>query len=580
MSEETKRPERAVQRETLRWLGRRCGRKNLCGVVWLALAAGALSVTSVMSAFIYKQIVDGAASGQRDVFLRYIALYGVLFLFNTVVRVLRYSCRENVSFGLEKTLKDQLYASLMRADYAQLSHRHTGELMNNLGSDINIVVDDLLSIGPGLISLAVRLVGAMAVLAVWDVRFCLLYVAAGLFSMLAASKLRPVMKRMQKDVRAKYDVQWNYLEETLNNMAIVRAFNAQQRAESRLARLMEGLRGARRKRNNFSNLCNTGLSALMDCGYLFALLWCGAGLLHGTLTYGMLTAVLYLVGMIQEPFANVSSYIPQYYAMCTSAERLKALMELPAETGEAADTAALAASFDGLRAENMSFSYGRSPVLTHADLHVRRGEFVAFTGRSGIGKSTLFKLLLALYRPDEGTLMVEKSDGTTESVGAATRGLFAYVPQGNCLLSGTIYDCVRFLPDNEAPTEAERERVRWACRVACAEDFILAMPQQYETRVGEHGTGLSEGQAQRIAVARALYTDAPVLLLDESTSALDEALERDLLENIRALTDKTVLIVTHRRKALAVCDRAVRLENGRFEEGAAADEPGENGFGN
>lgn len=569
MSEEKDiRHDRAAQRETLRWIGQVCG-KNLYGIGWLALASGVLSAVSVLSALIFKRIVDSATGGDRHTFLLYIGLYAGMFLFNTLVRVARYYYGETVSFSLEKGMKSRLYADLMDADFSSLSQKHTGELMNYFTGDVNIVIDDLLSLGPGLLSLAVRLIGAMAVLAAWDPRFCLLYIVAGVASAAATTKLRPIMKRLQKNVRDEYDALCNYLQETLENIVMVRAFEAQPRARRRLERLMDTLRGARRKRSNFSNFCNTGFSALMDCGYLFALLWCGVRLLDGTLSYGTLTAVLYLVGMIQEPFASVSSYIPQYYAMCTSAERLKKLMELPKESEHSAPVPEkLTENFRALCVENVDFSYDRSPVLQNAQLRIERGEFIALTGRSGIGKSTLFKLLLALYRPGSGSVTVETADGCLP-VGAGTRGLFAYVPQGNFLISGSIYDCVRFLPEGSAPTEEEKARVRWACRVACAEDFILAMPRQYETQVGERGTGLSEGQAQRLAVARALYAGAPVLLLDESTSALDEALERDLLENIRALTDKTVLIVTHRRKALAVCDRVIRLENGRFAEGEA-----------
>lgn len=570
-TEQQKRPGRVAQRETLRWLGKFCGR-SLYGIVWLALASAVLSAVSVLSALLFKQIVDSASGGDRQGFLLCIGLYAGVFVFSVCVRAGCTYYSERVGFGLEKNLKSQLYAGILRADYAQLSQRHTGELMNCLDGDVDIVVGDLLSLGPGLLSLIVRLFGAMILLAVWDARFCLLYVAAGIATAFAAGKLRPVMKRLQNNVRTEYDTLWVYLQETIENTMVVRAFSAQGRARYRLEKLMDSLRMVRRKRSNFSNFCSTGLSAVMECGYLFALLWCGMRLLDGSLSYGTLTAVLYLVSMVQEPFASVSSYIPQYYAMCTSAERLKGLMELPREEEAVPADACTPQKFAGLRAQDVRFSYGRgAPVLEHMNLTVRRGEFVALMGRSGIGKSTLFKLLLALYRPEAGSVCVELQDGSVQPVDAAARGLFAYVPQGNFLLSGSIYDCVRFLPESDTLTAEERERVQWACRVACAEEFILAMPQQYETQVGERGHGLSEGQAQRLAVARALYTGAPVLLLDEATSALDETLERDLLENLRALADKTVLIVTHRRKALAVCDRVLRLENGRFVEGEISD---------
>ena len=231
---------------------------------------------------------------------------------------------------------------------------------------------------------------------------------------------------------------------------------------------------------------------------------------------------------------------------------------LPEKTDGVPDTAALRAGFSALKVENVGFSYGRAPVLSGASLTVRRGEFAVVSGASGIGKSTLFKLLLGVLQPQSGAVTV-RTDAGAYPASRATRGLFAYVPQGYLLFSGTVRENLLL----GAPDASDADIAR-ALEISCADDFLRALPEGLDTRLGEGGYGLSEGQMQRLAVARALLTGAPVLLLDEATSALDAQTERRLLANLRAQSGRTCLLITHKTAALDLCDSSFTLRDGRL----------------
>ena len=267
--------------------------------------------------------------------------------------------------------------------------------------------------------------------------------------------------------------------------------------------------------------------------------------------------MLQLVGQIQTPFANLSTFIPQYFAMIASVERLMEAEAFPddcpgrqLDEGEIEDL--YEHDFEGLRFEDVSFAYPdraeRTEVLHHVTAEAKKGELVAVVGPSGQGKSTLLKLLLCLYPLDEGARLLLTAEGP-KPLTAAHRGLFAYVPQGNRIYSGTVREALTF-GDGTIGEEA----IRQALSVAVA-DFVYDLAQGLDTPLGERGAGLSEGQLQRLSIARAILSNHPILLLDEATSALDEATEARLLQNLKSQTSRTVLIVTHRTKVRDACDR-------------------------
>jgi len=305
------------------------------------------------------------------------------------------------------------------------------------------------------------------------------------------------------------------------------------------------------------------LNFIFSAGYVFALIYGGIKILNGDIFYGDLSAILQLVNNVQVPFASLSNLLPTYYSMIASAERLMEIEKIDAETKETDKTENAVSEIKDMRSiviDNVTFSYGRDTVLQNASLKVNRGDFIAVLGRSGIGKSTILKLLLGVYNVKDGELYIETGGGK-HNLDVYSRTVFSYVPQGNLLFSGTLKDNVAFIK-----ADATDEEIEKALITSCAYDFVKELPDGLNTVVGENGTGLSEGQIQRIAIARALLCGAPVILLDEATSALDDITEKQLLSNLKELQDVTVIIVSHRKQVLSVCNRAVAVKNKRIEE--------------
>lgn len=558
------------QKKELLWLVQHA-RPAMVGIVLLSLCACLLSGFSIAFALLMKQLIDSAVQHDLTGFGRCALLYLGMLLFQSALVLLVNIRSEKLYNWLEHQLEASVFETLLRMEHGSFSAYPTGALMSHITSDVGTVINSILNLLPGLLSLLVKLVGAAALLIVWDRRFAFVLLVGGGAMMGAATLLRRKLKQMQREVRAEEDKAWSFLAEMFRSELVLKVFSVQKRAVERLHEQLDQLQKVRFRQVVFSNVCNRGFNLGMNLGYLFGLLWCSVGLLHGTITYGTLTAVLDLVGQLQAPVSQIGSYVQQYASLCASVDRLMALEQQPAELqdrlNEQADRA-LYAGTESIRAQGLTFAYAMGkPVYTQASLQIGKGETVAFVGRSGIGKSTFLKLLLALYPPAGGEIWLQGADGTQTPVTVNTRSLFAYVPQENGLLSGSIWECVVLLKKAQELTPEEKSRVQQACRTACAEEFILTLPQGYDTILGENGAGLSEGQMQRLAVARALYTQAPILLLDEATSALDEATEARLLANLQAdSAQKTVLIVTHRKAALALCDRVFEVKNGQFQQ--------------
>lgn len=549
------------------------------GIILLSVGCCVAAGISVVFALLMRELVDCAVGRDIPGFGRAVLLYLALLIVQMLLAGVLNFFDEKVWFRLDEQLQASVFRTMLRMEHSRFASYHTGVLMSHIMTDVETIANTLLDLLPGVLSLLVTLLSTATLLILWDTRFALVLLAGGGVMMVFAAFLRRRMKQLQKDVREQNDKTWSFLNETLQSMTILKAFCAQDLMQSRLDARMQQLKQARFRRMMFSNFCSRSMNFCMNGGYLLGLVWCGVGLLRGTVSYGTLTAILQLVGHIQSPFSQLSGYIPKYYAMCTAAERLMALEEEPAEPEAALEysaerCAALYRDMTAIRAEGLTFGYKDKMIYTNAVLSIRKGETVAFMGESGIGKSTFLKLLLSLYPLAGGSIWLEQSDGGRVPISVETRGLFAYVPQENALLSGSIWECVTLFKKAGELTDAEKEDVSRACRTACAEEFILALPQGYDTVLGEGGKGLSEGQMQRLAVARALYAACPVLLLDEATSALDEATEAQLLTNLQKEAGKrTVLIVTHRRAALALCDRVFEVRNGQFHEQEENDDP-------
>ena len=530
------------------------------GLLVLSVLGSAVdSVCAVSLSLCAKYVIDAAQRGDMAALVRAGVAAAAVILLHLALHMLNKDLQVRIAGRLEMRLKNTAFGTLLEKAYSAVSDHHSGELMTRLTADVTVVSDNFATLLPSVAAMLARLVCAFAVITALDYRFACVLAAAGLILFLCTRLFRGKIKKMHRAVQESDGRLRSFLQEALENLLAVQVFGAYDRTNAEAQDRGEENYEAKLKRNRWSIFANTGFSAVFSGGFLFALLWSGVRLCTGSITFGTLTALLQLVNQVQMPVSNLSGIMPKYYAMLASAERLMELSSLPDDTAlnPPCEKQALWDSFTGLHLRDVSFSYGRNPVLQDVQLSLPRGEFAVLSGISGIGKSTLFKLLLGVLKPDAGAVEIETAAGAL-SADKTTRALFSYVPQGNLLFSGTVRENLCFVK-----ADATEEEIDRAVRVSCADEFLRELPEGLDTRLGEGGRGLSEGQMQRLAVARAVLTDAPVLLLDEATSALDAQTERRLLQNLKALPGKTCLLISHNTAAFDVCDRVLELREGR-----------------
>lgn len=555
------------QKKIFRYLFQVTGKYKVA-LIGLSLTHISLSVIAVVYALMMRNIVDCALAKDLSAFWQSVILFALLVLTKLVLTIVMRHLSVYSRSRIENGCRQRLFREILRRDYAGVTARHTGDWMSRLTSDASIVADGMANMIPQLLGVSVKLVGAASVILAMEPRFLYLLIPAGLLMMLLSYKYRLKMKKMHKTVQEAGSSMRSYLQESLGSLLVVRAYIGGKAVAKDANQKMDQYHESIMKRRRFSNLCNIGFSGMMNGAYVVAATFCGYSILQGTMSYGTFTAMLQLVGQVQSPFSSLSGFLPRWYGVLTSVERLLEIEELTEEKTSSYSVEDIQDIYDrqlvSFGLEDGSFAYGgiadnmaqtkTETVLENVNLRIRKGNCVALTGSSGSGKSTIMKILLSLYQLDSGRCYIQ-TDTQTSDLNEAYRGLFAYVPQGNHLMSGTIRDAITGFCDGDTVDEALLQR---SLEIACA-DFIEELPDGLDAMLGERGVGLSEGQLQRLAIARAIYSNRPVLLLDEATSALDEATERKLLANLQAMTNKTVLIITHRPAALEICDQIITL---------------------
>ena len=343
----------------------------------------------------------------------------------------------------------------------------------------------------------------------------------------------------------------------MEKLLMVQAMDISGEVEHRAEALLNDRYAVQRRRKNISLITNTGVSVMYYGAGFLALCWCSHRMLLGQMSFGSLTAVIQLVNQLQMPLVNLSGVLPKYVAMTASAERLMELDAIQGEPPVSVQTPEeMYREMSAIGAKHVSFCYDRDRVLKDASFELPKGAFAVITGPSGIGKSTILKLLMGVFRPEDGELYLDQGEKCL-TLDRSTRRLFAYVPQGNLLLSGTLRNNLTIVKPEATEEELER-----ALYVSGMDTYVSQLPWGLDTLLGEGGEGLSEGQAQRLAIARAVLGDAPILLLDECTSALDEATERMVLQRLRELPGRTCIAVTHRPAAMALCDWRLEVLDG------------------
>lgn len=507
-----------------------------------------------------KNIVDNAVRrNQQGIVWASITLFAIIIL-QLFLKLLCNSLDEYIRTKLSNQLRSNLLHELFQKNYININKYHSGEVLNRMFSDVRVITDGITELLPGIVNLVTRLVGAVIILIALDKTFTFVFLTGGSLLFFLSTLMRGHLKKLHKTVQEKEDSVRSFLQEMIENFLIIKVFSAEEKVEKHNETRQNNYFIAQMNRRKLTISANAGVSFIFQIGYLYAIIWGAFGIFNNTLTYGALTAILQLVTQIQSPFASLSSMLPKYYNVLASAERIIEIENLPNENNINDTGLNELEDFTAVRFHNVSFSFDREKILNKVNMIIKKGDFVSITGLSGSGKSTLFLLLLGVYAPSSGLISIETSTGGYQPTGI-TKKLFAYVPQGNHLFSGTLYENITYLrPD------VEENKIKNALEIACLDNLVKTLPKGLYTKIGEHGAGFSQGQIQRFAIARAIISGAPILLLDEATSALDSKTEALLLKNLSTLKNKTVIIVTHRKAALSICNKHIQLCEGRITE--------------
>ena len=547
-----------MEKRPLIWLLKQI-RRRIPAILLMTLAQVGQALFGVFFALGSRGVIDSAVAGDPQAFYRACIQQAAIILVILVCLTVLRHMRDKLTADLEWDWKRRLLHGLLHGEYASVSGYHSAELLNRLNNDVTRVNDGVLTIVPSAAAMVTRLVAAVVVLGVLDARFTLLIAGLGIVLITATALMRRRLKNLNKRVSEHDGKVSGFLQEIMEKLLMVQAMDVSNEVEHRADGLLSDRYELQRRRKNVSLLTNTGINVMSYGAGFIALVWCAFQMLQGKMSFGSLTAVIQLVNQLQSPFVNLSGVMPKYVAMIASAERL---MELEAIQGEPAPVGQtpteLYQQMDNICAESLTFGYDRDEVFCNADFALPKGAFAVITGPSGIGKSTLLKLLLGVFRPEKGGLHLDCPGGKLP-LDRSTRRLFAYVPQGNLLLSGTLRENLTIVRP-----EATEEEIRQAIYVSAMDEFLGQLPKGLDTTLGESGAGLSEGQAQRLAIARAVLGGAPVLLLDECTSALDADTEQAVLSRLKALPGRTCIAVTHRPAAIALCDHRLEVLDGKI----------------
>ena len=508
-------------------------------------------VVSLWSVWAIQNAIDIASGVKPGSIYLGVALMGLLVLCNFALNISSVWIKNILGIRAQNRMQQRLLDRILRSEWHSKERRHSGDVINRLEMDVTHVINFLTEVLPSSVSTTALFLGAFAYLYSLDKTLSLIIIVmmpiVAILSRFYVSKMR----HLSREVRKSDSKVQSVLTETIQNRMLIKIMESDDAMVDKLESTQSELRQNVVKRTWFSVIANFILNFGFSLGYLIAFLWSALRLSNHTLTFGGMTAFLQLVNRVQGPARNLTHLIPQFVSVFTAAERLMELEENPLE--EQGKPVYVKAPC-GIRLKNITYAYEEGGnVIDNLSFDFLPGSCTAILGETGAGKTTLVRMILALMKPQQGEVEIYNSHDS-KPLSPLMRCNFVYVPQGNTLLSGTIRDNLRL-----GKLDATDEEMEEALHTSCA-DFVLTLPEGLDTVCSESGGGLSEGQAQRIAIARALLRDRSVMLFDEATSALDPETERKLLQNILAKHDKTVIFITHRPAVIDYCDQTLKID--------------------
>lgn len=532
---------------------------------WTFVAVLLFQVVGVAISLFYvwlsKDLVDTAVEHfqgdlQRQRIISLAIIFTLVSLSRPILTAIKSYMQSRMAVSMTNSLRQRLFDEMLKTEVDVGRKYHSGDMINRMESDVSAVTNAFCAAVPNLFWAGLQFAAAFACVLYVDLRLSLILVVllpiaapAGKFIMKKVRKLTLRIKSSDSRIQS-------HIQESIQHHTLLRTLEYTDGSSQMLGELQDENYSRNLKRIGFSIIARVLMSLAFTSGYLVAFLWGVRGLSTGVVTYGVMTAILQLVGQLQRPLLLASENLPSLLHCTASIDRLMELEDLPKE--EAEDALMLGAPA-GVRVRNLSFQYpdGEEKVIDNLSFDFKPGSRIAITGRTGIGKTTLLKLILALSRPTSGSIELYDSE-TSVPVSVKTRCNFAYIPQGNTLFSGTVRENLLMGDRN-----ADEERMKEVLHLAAA-DFVMDLPEGLDTICSEAGGGLSEGQSQRIAVARGLLRPGSIVLLDEFSSALDPATEEEMLSRLTAkdglCAGKTMIFITHRESILNFCDSELKFE--------------------
>ncbi len=546
----------------LHWMGNNA-RSLWSGLALIIIMGLVGSLSGVAAAVTSKHMVDNAVKGDLCWAGIFAAIFGALLLMNLGMNISGSLVATRVSEAMSNSMREKIFSELIMTEWMQLSVYHSGDLLTRLTSDVSAVTGCIVNTLPSILFLGVQFIAAFATLLYYEPKLAFLAFALGPATVFLSRLWSRKLKELNIRAKESESAYRSYLQENMQNFSLIKSFRLEEHNQKALQELHNNRMSWVLKLNRATLTASAILSGGFMSSYFVAFVWGTYRLAQNAISFGTLTAFLQLVSQVQGPFIGLTRTLPQVIAGMASAERLIELEEMERErpTEPVPALSSLGISFN-----KTAFSYDdEQEVLVNASAKIHPGEIVALVGTSGEGKTTMIRLLLALLRPNDGTVSFFDAEGQVYPASVSTREWITYVPQGNTLFSGTIADNIRYGKPDSTYEEMEK-----AAQDACAWNFIKKLPEGFDTVIGEKGLGLSEGQAQRIAIARAFLRQVPILILDEATSALDTQSEMYILNSIKNLGRTcTCLIITHRSSALKICSRIIKLQDGYLIEETA-----------
>ena len=518
--------------------------------ILLGIIRTLLSLTFV---WVCKELVDIATGESQEPLGQWTAFMIACIVLQICCRIASSYCEQYGRINIQNNLRARLFYSLISSRWSGRERFGTGDAVNRLEEDIRVVSELVSSHIPAVVVTFAQLAAASTFLLFISPNLLWALVGLMIAGIIASRLSFRKLRSLSTAIRTKDGEIQQHIQEHLQNRVVALTIIGIERVMATLNTLHNALRYNTIKRLNFHSLNSALLSVSFMGGYAAAFLWGVYGIKSGAVTFGMMTAFLQLVSQIQMPLSELARKIPAFIHALSSIERLAELENLDPE--ENAPLCRLEAPA-GILFKDVTFSYpdSHSGVLFNSFSHnFLPGTMTVVAGATGIGKSTLVRLMLGLLKPQSGSILIYGSSSNSHCASKATRCNFKYVPQGNTLLSGTILDNLLM-----ADPKADRERIDAALHIAAA-DFVHSLPEGLQTICGESGSGLSEGQCQRIAIARALLHSGSVLLMDESTSSLDPATESLVLQNLRTLSNHTIIFISHREAVMKSADSLLEL---------------------